>query len=176
MRWRVWKTDIFKASQMDNVGGGGMQVNWTPINLQILGTNKIYNTSRKRLIYAQRLVLKEKLDDRCKWNSLTSQNSVHIAQIVCHIHSFLHLSVIMWQFHLYLEPSSGRTSAIEVINWPGTRKLAGQKHLSISQPHPSPVLSLDAVSFHGHLCFALLLCQNSTTHSQTTQAVHESRR
>lgn len=36
---------------------------------------------------------RKKTDDRCKWNSLTSQSSVYIAQIVCHIHSFLHLSL-----------------------------------------------------------------------------------
>lgn len=46
--------------------------------------------------------------------------------------------------------------------------------MSIYCPHPKNTFLLDTVSFHGHLCFAVALCQNSV--ASAAQASHESGR
>lgn len=131
----------------------------------------------------------EKLESNYWWNFKSSLSSLSLrVSTYCtdtavvwfilfsskrRIHSFLHLRLFEVLHHvtvLFLSrnfqwiltlPPCGSMSAVKVINWLCWRKPARQKSFSIGQSHPYPILSLDAVSFHGHLCFALLLFQNS---------------
>lgn len=105
----------------------------------------------------------------------------------CHIHSLPHLSLFE-ALHYVTVSLSGNIQWIlplppcGIMN-AGKKKLLIDQHevckrdrntCQVSRPHPYPILSLDAVSFHGHLCFELLLFQNSATHNQTAQPAHES--
>lgn len=54
------------------------------------------------------------------------------------------------------------------------KEVMDKKHMSICCPHPKNIFLLDTVSFHGHLCFAVVLYQNSV--ATAAQASCESHR